>query len=581
MAKSSSALAIRTAREAFIGGEDAVFDAVRRPILDSWKRSKAWQVDADRLELRFVREPNLESPFARAALPVTSHLVEDLAGQSVGVILATADGMVLDRTRDGAMSTAFDTLGIETGYSCAEEFVGTNAVGAALESREPVTVQGSEHYVENLSSVSCVGVPIVHPISGSLLGALDLTCPVADSRPLLSALAQSTVRSIESRILEGATVRERALFEVYQRTCRRTTKGVLAVGGDVVLANTYVQKELSKHDQAVLVGHAVDLLVSSIVQPLTVRVPSGRSFRLVPTDAGIAGSGAVVFTVAAHEPKTEPALAAVAPPKLPGVAGSSTSWRRSCAEVVSLVRTGRWVLVEGEAGVGRGHLLGVAATENLPGRGPTMIAVTEYDDHHRLLADVLAATDSDEFRLVLRDLDALDPAVAEGLSVLLEERRASGWVGGTVGAFGGTAPSSLLEIFERVVPVTALRHRIGDLDQLVPHLLAQLTQGSGPILSVEAAAQFARYGWPGNVAQLRRILSQVVHKQRSGTISVDALPAECRAVTRRRLTQIEALQRDAIVASLHDNAGDKKAAAAALGISRATIYRRFRQFGIS
>jgi len=53
-----------------------------------------------------------------------------------------------------------------------------------------------------------------------------------------------------------------------------------------------------------------------------------------------------------------------------------------------------------------------------------------------------------------------------------------------------------------------------------------------------------------------------------------------RALSRHTLTQLEALERDAIVRSLEDNGRNKKAAAAALGISRATIYRKIREFGI-
>ena len=62
-------------------------------------------------------------------------------------------------------------------------------------------------------------------------------------------------------------------------------------------------------------------------------------------------------------------------------------------------------------------------------------------------------------------------------------------------------------------------------------------------------------------------------------IAANLIPA-ARAVTRRILTQIEALERDAIVRSLEENGGKKLNAAAALGISRATIYRKIKDYGI-
>ena len=40
------------------------------------------------------------------------------------------------------------------------------------------------------------------------------------------------------------------------------------------------------------------------------------------------------------------------------------------------------------------------------------------------------------------------------------------------------------------------------------------------------------------------------------------------------------MKRDAIIQSLEGNGGNKQAAAHALGMSRATIYRKIREFGI-
>jgi transcriptional regulator of acetoin/glycerol metabolism len=51
-------------------------------------------------------------------------------------------------------------------------------------------------------------------------------------------------------------------------------------------------------------------------------------------------------------------------------------------------------------------------------------------------------------------------------------------------------------------------------------------------------------------------------------------------VSRRVLSQLESIERDAIVQSLLDNSGNKIRAARALGMSRATIYRRIHEYGI-
>lgn len=51
-------------------------------------------------------------------------------------------------------------------------------------------------------------------------------------------------------------------------------------------------------------------------------------------------------------------------------------------------------------------------------------------------------------------------------------------------------------------------------------------------------------------------------------------------VSRRRLTPLESMERDAIVLGLVDANGNKAEAARSLGISRATIYRKIHDYGI-
>ena len=51
-------------------------------------------------------------------------------------------------------------------------------------------------------------------------------------------------------------------------------------------------------------------------------------------------------------------------------------------------------------------------------------------------------------------------------------------------------------------------------------------------------------------------------------------------MSRRLLSPLESIERDAIVQSLQDHDGNKVRAAEALGMSRATIYRKIHEYGI-
>ena len=89
-----------------------------------------------------------------------------------------------------------------------------------------------------------------------------------------------------------------------------------------------------------------------------------------------------------------------------------------------------------------------------------------------------------------------------------------------------------------------------------------------------------RASWPGNIEQLWQVLRRVVQHRRTGAIRPADLPPECRTVSRRLLSPLESMERDAIVQSLLDTGGNKVKAAESLGMSRATIYRKIHEYGI-
>jgi transcriptional regulator of acetoin/glycerol metabolism len=115
----------------------------------------------------------------------------------------------------------------------------------------------------------------------------------------------------------------------------------------------------------------------------------------------------------------------------------------------------------------------------------------------------------------------------------------------------------------------------------VPHLLGQLPNGDRLSCPPSVLAQLSRLNWPGNVAQLRKVLVHVINHRRAGAIELGDLPPECRSTSRRVLSPIEALERDAIVNALSDTDESPTTAARMLGMSRATIYRKIRRYAIT
>ncbi len=578
---------VRRIRERFLEGSVEA-ETLRPTVLESWRRSQALRVHPDRLELPYVGEPNSDSRLIHAAAPVLQQITEDLADEAVTVILTSADGVVLQRAvSEGTFIQALDSVSLAPGYSYAEEFAGTNGIGTALETGQPAFIRGSEHFVGKLGRLACAGAPIRDPISQRVVGVVDLTCWASHSDPMLFALAKSAGSWTEERMKASAHESETALVDAYHRQARRFPLGLLAIGGDVVLMNRYLRQALDAVDQNALLEYAADLLSAKASDAPMAVLPSGTTAKLAVADrAQLGGSRTnVVFHIRLSAETIAPRIGIRqrTVTRIPGLAGRSSSWRRSCQQVERSCRDRAWVLLEGEKGSGRAKMAQAIGEYVNPGRTVRVMRVENFSTAGRFVADLVSATNDDDFLLVLADVDAIDEEALEPMAAVLQSREGRGWVAATASNAtpSPTIDALLLPFFTHTVTVPALRHRIEDIEELVPVLIGAIASGAQVRLAPEAMRQLSRLPWPGNVAQLRRVLLETVARQRSGLINADKLPPECRSVTRRKLTQIEALERDAIVRSLDENSGNKLEAALALGMSRATIYRKMNEYGIA
>jgi transcriptional regulator of acetoin/glycerol metabolism len=576
-------------RERFLTADSFEPNHVRDTILASWWRSRQWKVAADHIELNYIRDPNLDTPLTRNALPVLRNLRDNLDGQPISVILTDAAGVVLVRlTGDRDLERHLDGVQLAPGFSYAEEFVGTNGIGTALEGGRPMHVFGHEHYAENLEDLACAGVPIHHPTTGKTVGAVDLTCWRKDADPLLVALAKTTADQITRALLTDTSAREFELLSEYMRACRRTAGIVLALDNDVVILNDYARHVLDPGDQVVLLGHAAAALASRQPGPVMVELPTGIRARLHCRPIGGEGrpAGGVVHVKLVEWGTRQAADAGVqARMFLPGLVGAGPLWLRACHQVDAVYATGEWLALEGERGTGKLALIQAVHRRRNPGRRLHVLDAADAGDPDwpaRLRQDL----GDGEGDLVIRHVDQLKIRRLHALSTALDEALAAGrqhslWVAVTLseGAVGGDL-AELLPSFPSTVELPPLRHHIEDLHELVPFFLEKLNRPGGLTCSPEAMQLLLRSSWPGNTEQLWRVLKQVVQHRRTGTIHPGDLPPECWTVSRRLLSPLESMERDAIVASLLDHEGNKVKAAKSLGMSRATIYRKIHEYRI-
>jgi sigma-54 dependent transcriptional regulator, acetoin dehydrogenase operon transcriptional activator AcoR len=577
------------AREKFLTAETVDPYHVRDTILASWWRSRRSRVAADRIDLSYIRDPNLDSPLTRSAMPVLRSLRNALDGQPISVILTDADGLVLSRlAADGELDRHLDSVRLAPGFSYAEDLVGTNGIGTALEGGQPAHVFGHEHYAEHLEDLACAGVPIRHPVTGRTVGAVDLTCWRRDADPLLVALAKTTADQIMQALLADSSAQEVQLLQEYLRACKRTSGMVLALSRDTVMLNDFARQVLDPADQSVLLGQAAEALEAGHHGPVQVALPTGVMARLYCRPLDGSGSPRPGVVHVRLTDTRSPVRAEPAPhPRmhLPGLVGSGTLWRRGCTQVETAYGSAEWLALSGEPGVGKlATLRAVHQRRDPAGHFRVLDAADAAEPDWLTAAGAELAAESGT--LVIRHVDRLSARRLYALSAALQEAISAGqsrklWVAVTLGLDQpGPDLARLLRFFPCTVELPPLRHHIDDLHELVPFLLGRLTPPGRLACSAEAMQLLVRCSWPGNTEQLWQVLKRIVAHRRTGVIKPKDLPPECRTVSRRLLSPLESMERDAIVQSLLDFDGNKVKAAGSLGMSRATIYRKIHEYGI-
>ena len=583
------------ARERFLAADADRDPAVRRLILTSWKRSQEHNVGPDQVTVPYLRTPDLETPLARSAAPILDSLSRQLSGDPVSIILTDQAGLVIDRRSASlTMTDSLDAVRLAPGFSYAEEYAGTNGIGTALCSARPTVVDGREHYTGELGRFCCAGAPIHHPTHHRVIGVLDLTTWAETSGTMLMALANATARQIEDEILAQTGLREFALFREYLSVCR-TGGAVLALNNDVVMMNDHLRRLLDATDQHALIGYAADTMTASRSSTRTVELPSGVTatirYRSANSDSGPAGGVFHIRLARAAPVPRGPSGPVAYGHALPGLAELGAAWTRCTQQAIACYEAGDWVAVRGEAGVGKLALLHSTHRQRNPAGRWRVFDPPAPGETAAWLALVGEEVNTPSTMLVIQHADRLDEEAVRGLLDTLQdtlqdteddgEPALRSRVAITLDTpFAHDFVEELLALFPRSIDVPALRHRSEDVAELVQHFLTQLSRTEPLTCSPGTLTTLQRCAWPGNVSQLRRVLTEIARRRRGGLLQVEDLPPECRVTSRRVLTQLEALERDAVVQSLLNNSLNVASAARDLGMSRATMYRKIRNYGI-
>lgn len=202
--------ALRKAHEATIAGQPD--PRISPSLVTSWQRSLALGIDPDRhrpVHRHDVSEARLLGAGHRLAdvVPALSQLLADESADGRHLLIVTDHlGEVLWRIGSRQALRKADSLEFVEGADWSEAGIGTNAISEALVTGAPAQLFSAEHLVRTHHDWACTASPIRDPLTGDVLGVLDVSGPIESVTPDSLRMVRCGVRLAEE-LLKSAGAR--------------------------------------------------------------------------------------------------------------------------------------------------------------------------------------------------------------------------------------------------------------------------------------------------------------------------------------------------------------------------------------
>ena len=147
----------------------------------------------------------------------------------------------------------------------------------------------------------------------------------------------------------------------------------------------------------------------------------------------------------------------------------------------------------------------------------------------------------------------------------------------------------------KVIPITlpTLRERKSDIPMLIDYMIKEYAHKLNKhVVGIEddAIKAMTDYSWPGNVRELQNIIEYSINMSNSSLLTLDIIPNNIKSIyynedshKEESIRTLEELEKEEIIKALNKNKNykkDKELVAKALGISRATLYRKLEKYNL-
>lgn len=619
--------------------EDKLSPEIRQPIAESWKKCKAAGVNPSGGEGRHIDERVLASAreenklFLDIALPVMHEINELIAPTPFLIVLTDSAGYLLEIMGPTEMIARCSDLRFVPGAMWSNLEVGTNAISVALDYDIPIQMVGPEHYCTSHHTWTCSAAPI-HGPNGEIVGCINLSGDRRDVNQHTLALIKEAASNIESRI--SSTYNSRMLHAMldssmdamllldenaepfWMNSAAETLldtdlTGLRRIGLRSIIP--HINWEIGGWQEGVrLQSDNVALLVngeskycSIVVSPLseygfrTLGVTLRTQTHLINAVNKISGNKAV-YTFHDYYTRDE-------------------SMKKKLALAATFARYEGNILIQGESGTGKELLAQAIHNAGKNASGPFVVVNCASIPRERFEmelfgyeADAFPGSASEgkpgRFELAENGTLFLDEVSAMPLEMQIKLLRAVEThcvqrIGSTqemnlniriisstsadlnrLAETGSFRKDMYYRLSTLKLEIPPLRERPSDIEECAIRFLQTLNENSfspSKSMSPEFLNGLRAYDWPGNVRQLQNSIARAYYMSTSPVLTAEDLAVSLEQPV--KAPSLPVTRNDsgegAIVAALTICGGDVQAAADRLGLSRATLYRRLKQYGIN
>ncbi len=590
-------------------------DLVAPEISASWTRCLELGLDPRRPPpIEAIDEAQLKAARDRAdlvralALAEMQTLYHQIAGSNFLIAFASPDGILLDTIADPSFRNAARTASIRPGTLWGEPLRGTNALGTVAKTGQTLTVHGGEHFFAHYGSLTCTAAPVRGP-DGTLAGVLDASSHCGSRQQHTQALVGMAATQIENGLFRQHH-RGNLVMAFHSRAeyLHTLSAGLLALdpAGTVLGVNPQA-RFLLQGLPALPQRHFEDLFRTRFASLLE----GGRAgFQRLEDRVGSVFV-ADVENLRSLSARLGPARAAAPPearaPIDPDFVADDPAVRSALrkAEAAALRRLP--ILIRGETGTGKEQV--AHHVHRASGRRGAFVPVNCAALTGSLIEAELFGHADGAFTGARRGGAPGLVCEADGGTLFLDEigdmplalqavllRLLDNWSVRPVGG-GRTRRVDVLlvaatnigveeaveagrfrpDLYYRLntVPVVlpALRDR-SDLKVIARRLLAEVAPDS--TIDPEALEHLAAWRWPGNIRELRNVLTRLAMEQPGQPITPAMAASAVGHAAPRAGAGRDSLRdtvKGRILAAHRDTGGNLSETARRLGVSRNTVYR--------